>query len=56
MASMAVEIMTDHIRQARTGSEPEPVHYVAPFTIIERGSTAAPGKAAPVRAEEVAYQ
>ena len=56
MASKAVEIMTDQIRQSRSGSEPEPVHYVAPFTIIERGSTAAPGKPAPARAAEAAYQ
>jgi LacI family transcriptional regulator len=56
MASKAVEIMTDHIRQARSGSEPEPVHYVAPFTIIERGSTAARGKPASTPAVEAAYQ
>jgi LacI family transcriptional regulator len=57
MASKAVEIMTDHIRQARSGGEPEPVHHVAPFTIVERASTAPPGKAAAAPADdEVAYQ
>ena len=56
MAAKAVEIMTDHIRQARSGGEGEPVHYVAPFTIIERGSTAAPGKAASARTVEAAHQ
>ena len=56
MAAKAVEIMTDHIRQTRSGTEPEPVHYVAPFTIIERGSTAPPGKAASSRPAEAVYQ
>jgi len=56
MAAKAVEIMTDHIRQARLGGEPQPVHNVAPFTIIERGSTAPPGKAATTQAVEASYQ
>jgi LacI family transcriptional regulator len=56
MASKAVEIMTDHIRQARSGAEPGPVHYVAPFRIIERGSTAPPGEASSTTTAEVAYQ
>lgn len=56
MAAKAVEIMTDHIRQGRSGGEGEPVHYVAPFTVIERGSTAAPGKAGSKHAAEAAYQ
>ena len=56
MAAKAVEIMTDHIRRARSGSEPQAVHHVAPFTIIERGSTAPPGKTARARAAEAAYQ
>jgi LacI family transcriptional regulator len=56
MASKAVEIMTDHIRQARSGGEPAPIHHVAPFTIVERASTAPPGKAAATPAAEAAYQ
>jgi LacI family transcriptional regulator len=42
MAAKAVEIMTDNLRQRRSGQVPKPVHYVAPFTLVERESTAAP--------------
>ena len=42
MAAKAVEIMTDNLRQRRSGEAPKPVHYVAPFTLVERESTAAP--------------
>lgn len=41
MASMAVEIMGDMLRQRRTASGTQPAikHHVAPFEVIERGST-----------------
>ena len=43
MAAKAVELMTDTIRQMRSGAEPQPVHYVAPFSLMERESAAPPG-------------
>lgn len=39
MASAAVEIMSDFLRQRRSGREAVVRHHVAPFSLIERGST-----------------
>lgn len=44
MAAKAVEIMTDTIRDMRSGGEPNPVHFVAQFELVERDSTAAPAE------------
>lgn len=41
MAATAVEIMGDMLRQRRTAAAAQPTirHYVAPFEVVERGST-----------------
>jgi LacI family transcriptional regulator len=46
MASTAVDILTDMLRQRRLGKEPAVRHHIAPFTLMRRGS-AGPAPARP---------
>jgi LacI family transcriptional regulator len=42
MASAAVEVMMDAVRQARLGEQPQPQHRLMPLSLIRRASTAPP--------------
>jgi len=39
-----VAILTEQITKARSGSALQPVHQLMKFTLVERSSSAAPGR------------